>query len=247
MPREAVPLSRMARSCRAADPPPHPRLGLRLLPVHGPPRCPPARYSGGTEGGRSRVPIKGEERSGCRRMHPNGGMEPRGVTVVYCRYGARGRTNHVAGEAAAFRRLQRPPAFKARLEGVARRLRIPDRVLHRLHSPTRRCSGGAVPRYPGLPSLSFSLTWATMLATELLRGEGSREDRFTGRRLASAVLAVVAWFVLIPALLLLGAAHLYATSGTAGVLGWAVFLVFAAGLAWIVGRYSGPVRRGSGR
>ena len=105
----------------------------------------------------------------------------------------------------------------------------------------------ALYRYPGLPSLSFSLTWATMLATELLRGEGSREDRFTGRRLASAVLAVVAWFVLIPALLLLGAAHLYATSGTAGVLGWAAFLVFAAGLAWIVGRYSGPVRRGSGR
>ena len=66
---------------------------------------------------------------------------------------------------------------------------------------------GALYRYPGLPAFSLSLSWVVMLASELLRGEGSEEGRVTDRRLISAVLAVVMWFVLVPALLLLGAAR----------------------------------------
>ncbi len=103
----------------------------------------------------------------------------------------------------------------------------------------------ALNRYPGLPAFSLSLTWVVLLASELLR-RGNPERERTNRRLASAVLALVAWFVLIPALLLLGAVLLHTALGTTRVIGWAAFVVFVAGFGWTVGRYSGPVRRNSG-
>ena len=104
----------------------------------------------------------------------------------------------------------------------------------------------ALYRYPGLPAFSICLIWVVMLASELLRRGHPEEGHISRRRLASAVLAVVGWFVLVPALLLFGIVHSHAVSGTTGVLGWAAFFVFLSGLFWIVGRYSGPVRRGSG-
>ena len=93
----------------------------------------------------------------------------------------------------------------------------------------------------------LSLVWVLMIASELLRDGSTHEGRFTRRRMSSAVLTAVLWFALILAAIAYGATIAYAASGIVGVLGWTVFFALVAGLSWLVGRYSGPRRRRSGR